>query len=93
MKKTFLCDCKSHLLEIEYNNVTEWTHTKTKNEHKEKIPELSIAIYEIYNGKSGRKLKKPKLIGDVVIMDGKELDFFMDFLNKITMTYAVRRNK
>lgn len=92
MKKTFKCDCKSHLLEIEYNNVTEWTHVKTKKKHKEETPELFIAIYEIYNPDTGRKYKKPKLVGDVIFYD-KELDFLIHFLDKITMSYAVRRNK
>lgn len=93
MKKTFKCDCKTHLIEIEYNNVTEWTHVKTKKKHKEEIPELAIAIYKLYGGKNSRKLKKPKLIGDVVIMNEKELDYLIHFLDDITMTWAVRRNK
>ena len=77
MKKTFKCICHAHLLEIEYN---------------EKDQEIWIGIYDIYNPDTGRKYKKPKLTGDVIFYD-KELDFLMNFLDDITMAWAVRRNK
>ena len=95
MKKTFKCICSDYLLEIEYNNTMERANLKTKKKIKQNIPKLWIGIYEIHNKKTGRKLKKPKLVGDVLFTgedyNGKELDFIMKFLEKITMKYTLRR--
>lgn len=86
MKKTFKCSCGIHLLEVSYEEV-----------EKEKIPELFIAIYDIYNPKTGRKYKKPKSTGDVLFLNcinyAKEMELLMNFLDDITMAWAVRRNK
>lgn len=87
-KKIFTCSCHSHLIEISY------TELKFKK-GKIPCPELAIAIYEVYGGKSGRKLKKPKLIGDVVFLGEepytKEMDNIMKFLEDITMQYMIRK--
>jgi len=91
MKKTFKCDCGTHLIEIEYNNIVEWTNTKTKKKYKENLPELCIGIYDIYNPDTGRKYKKPRLIADVIFNKGKTIDFVMHFLEDITLAYAMRK--
>ena len=95
MKKTFKCSCKGHMIKIEYINTTEWINSKTKKKYKENIPELWIGIYALYGSKSGRKLKKPKLIDDVLFIGAhdfdKELDFIMKFLEDIVMQYITRK--
>lgn len=98
MKKTFKCICKDHLLKIEYSDTIEWINTKTKKKHRENVPELWIGIYEIHSPKTGRKYKKPKLISDFEVMGkpgdwGKEMDILMQFLDNITLAYALRGNK
>lgn len=95
MKKKFECSCGGHLIKIEYNNTIEFTHIKTKKKHKENIPELWIGIYDIYNSKTGRKYKKPKLVEDVEFLGSdnyaKEMDNIMKFLEDIVMAYIIRR--
>lgn len=68
----FKCDCCTHLLEI-----TDFSVGKFKA--------LSIAIFDIYSSKSGRKYKKPKSLADVVIMNNhypKEYDKLVKFIKK-----------
>lgn len=95
MKKTFKCNCGTHLLEIEYNNIIKWVDTKTKKKHKENMPELWVGIYDIYNPDTGRKYRKPKLLGDVCFMLGtpyiKEMDFLMKFLDDILTKWYCRK--
>jgi hypothetical protein len=65
----FRCDCTGHILKIEDMNLKDY-------------PALSFQIYDIYSDK-GRKLKTPRLIGDVVIMNNnypKEYDKLMKFI-------------
>ena len=84
MKKIFKCSCRTHIIEIEYDT---WS--------KFKIPDLWIGIYDIYNSKTGRKYKKPKLIGDVQLIGSqpydKEMNNLMHFLENIVMQYIIRR--
>ena len=66
------CDCGEHTVEISKYNCT-----GTKG--------VSIAIFDLCSEK-GRKLKKPRLSGDVVIMNNaypKEFDKFAEFMKKI----------
>ena len=91
MKKTFKCDCNTHLIEISYEIKTKWTHFKTKKTKILNFPELWIGIYDVYNPNTGRKYKKPKLIADVVFNGGKSIDLIMKFLEDIVMEYAIRR--
>jgi hypothetical protein len=51
------CDCGGHLLEISYD--------KEKNTWED----ISFVIYDLYNPKTGRKYRKPKMIADVLIAD------------------------
>ena len=90
MKKTFKCDCGTHLVEISYETRTKWTHIKTKKKKIFNLPELWIGIYDIYNPNTGRKYKKPKLIADVIFNEGKNIDFIMKFLEDIVMEYIIR---
>jgi len=84
MKKTFLCSCQTHLIEVEYST---WS--------KFKIPDLWIGIYDIYSPKTGRKYKKPKLISDVQFLGSrqyaKELDLFIHFLEDVSLKYLTRK--
>lgn len=65
---TFRCDCTGHILNIEDMRLKEY-------------PALSFQIYDIYSEK-GRKLKKPRLLGDVIMNNKypKEYDKLMRFL-------------
>jgi len=90
MINIFKCACGTHLVEISYENVTEWTHMKTKKKSKKNIPDLWIGIYDIYNPKTGRKYRKPKLIADTIFY-GKTLGFVMKFLEDIVMQYIIRK--
>jgi len=87
MKKTFKCSCKDHIIEISYE-VKKW-------DNGEKVPELWIGIYEIHSPKTGRKYKKPKLLEDVLFLltepYAKEMESVMEFLEDITMAWALRR--
>lgn len=91
MKKTFKCDCRTHLIEIGYESRTKFTHFKTKKTKIFNIPELWIGIYDIYNPKTGRKYKKPKLIADVNFNQDKNIDFIMHFFESILMKYWIRK--
>ena len=53
---TFYCDCKFHKIEIEEFTI-----------EKEKDTLLSICIYQHKSFNTGKLLKKPKLLGDVVL--------------------------
>jgi hypothetical protein len=79
MKKTFNCACTGHILEIDYEYINDMEGG-----------EVGIAIYDIYSEKTGRKLKKPKLIADVMLVDypcnsikWKELKKFLKFIDKV----------
>ena len=91
MKKTFKCDCGTHLVEISYETKTKWTHMKTKKTKIFNLPDIWIGIYDIYNPKTGREYKKPKLVADVVFNKGKSMDFVMKFLEDIVMEYIMRK--
>ena len=90
MKKTFKCDCGTHLVEISYETKTKWTHMKTKKTKIFNLPELWIGIYNIYNPATGRKYKKPKLVTDVIFNKGKSIDFVIKFLEDIVTAYIIR---
>jgi len=67
----FKCDCCTHILEV-----SDFSYRTIKG--------LSLCIYDIYSPK-GRKYKKPKLIGDVVIMNNhypKEYTKLVKFIKK-----------
>lgn len=91
MKKTFMCDCGTHLVEISYETRTKWTHLKTKKTKIFNLPEIWIGIYDVYNPDSGRKYRKPKLIADVIFNKGKSVDFVMKFLEDILLKYSIRK--
>jgi len=65
----FRCDCHTHLLVVE-----DFSHRD--------IPGLSLAIYDIYSPK-GRKYKKPKLTGDVVILNNSYKREYTKLVNYI----------
>jgi len=81
IKKLFKCDCYTHLLEIEYEDSQVYN------------PEIYIVIYNIYNPKTGRKYKKPKLVGDITLVQPKSVDTIMKFLEDIVTEYTIRKNK
>jgi hypothetical protein len=58
---TLECNCRFHQITIEQFDV-----------HGEEM--LSICIYEHKSGYTGKLLKKPKLLGDVVL-DSKQIEF------------------
>jgi hypothetical protein len=65
----FRCDCTGHILKIEDMRLKDCSA-------------LSFQIYDLYSEK-GRKLKKPRLLGDVVIMNNKypkEYDKLVKFI-------------
>ena len=75
----FRCDCGDHLLELKLECG--------------KFPILAVAIYRIHSLNTGRKLKKPKLEADVVIMDNAsphELLNIMKYLHKTSRKYLER---
>ena len=59
MKKTFRCNCGCAKIEVDfYSN------------HKEPIlNSISICIFEYLSDKTGKPLKNPKLLADIVLMD------------------------
>jgi hypothetical protein len=71
MQKVFRCGCAGHLLEIVYDSEFDC---------------MDLAIFEVYNEKGDRKLKKPKCIADVVIEDysfaEKDLTELFKFVSK-----------
>lgn len=76
MYKIFKCDCSTHLLEFEYLEAD-----KDFN-----FEEISLIIREVYNPKTGRKYKIPRILADVALLNNaapKELDYFFDFMEKI----------
>lgn len=89
MRKKFKCICGTHLLEIDYSNIIEFKNKKGQT-LKEKMSELWIGVYDVYNPNTGKKYKKPKLIADTIFYD-KELDFLIKFLSKIELVYLTRK--
>lgn len=74
----FKCDCTGHILKIEDMRLKD-------------CPALSFQIYDIYSAK-GRKLKKPRLLGDVVIMNNKypkEYDNLVKFIFNHQQKYVL----
>jgi hypothetical protein len=63
------CNCKLHQIEIE------------KMTFGKAITMLAICIYEHRSQKTGKLLKKRKLIGDVVLEE-KDINLLKDFLNE-----------
>ena len=81
MRRKFRCDCATHLIEVQYDE---------NKIDKKAFPDLGIEIYDIHNPDSGRKYKKPKPIGDVVLMNNafpKELDKFLKFMKRVIEKY------
>ena len=69
----FRCDCRGQILEVVYDKPTK----------KFPFPSLSVLIYDVYSPKTGKKYKKPKLLGDVVLMNNAyphELTKFLGFM-------------
>lgn len=70
--KIFRCDCGGHLVEFSYED--------------EDFSSLSICIYNKYNKKANKKLKEPKLMADVVILNNNyenELTELLKFLHSL----------
>ena len=83
MKKTFRCDCSGHILEIGYTKPTK------------RFPngDMFVAIYDVYNEKGDRKLRKPKLKADVMIFNNlykNELNKLLIFLHKLPTAEHVK---
>lgn len=76
MREIFKCDCGTHLVSIGYNS-----HDK-----KWDWDDLTIAIYDVCNPKTGKTYKHSKLVSDVVLFNNaspKELDKFLHFMQKV----------
>lgn len=74
MREIFKCDCSTHLVSIGYEQC-DWYGD-----------DLTIVIYDVYNPKTGKAYKNPKLVSDVVLFNNaspKELDKFLHFMQKI----------
>ena len=81
MRRKFRCDCATHLIEVQYDE---------NKIDKKAFPDLGIEIYDIHNPDSGRKYKKPRPVGDVVLMNNhypRELDKFLKFMEEIIKKY------
>jgi len=79
---TFKCDCSGHIIKIEDINL-------------KGTEGLSFEIYDLYSEK-GRKLQKPRLLGDVVIMNNKypkEYDKLIKFIDKYYQKQTEKRIK
>ena len=87
MREIFKCDCGTHLVSIGYeqcDKTFDWD-------------DVTIAIYDVHNPKTGRTYKYLKLIADVVLLNNaepKELDNILHFIQKIINKRRVSiRNK
>ena len=84
MKKKFICDCNCHMIEFTYDKATK----------RFPFGVLSIAIYDLF-GKV-KKLKKPKLLADVVIINRKyeeELDNLIKYFKKLGEIHEPEQRK
>lgn len=87
MRRSFKCDCATHLIEVQYDD---------DKVGKKPYPTLWIEIYDIYNPNTGRKYKKPKPLGDVVLMNNhypRELEKFFRFMKKAMEKYKLSQKQ
>jgi len=68
MKKKFNCDCEFHQIGVDFSKVGSFDI-------------ISIVIYEHRSGYTGKLYKKPKIMGDVVLL-GKEAQKFLKFVKE-----------
>ena len=83
MRRKFRCDCATHIIEVQYDE---------DKMGKKAFPSLWIDIYDIYNPNTGRRYKKPKSLGDAVLMNNKypkELDKFLKFMEEVIKKYRL----
>jgi len=73
------CGCPEHKIEFDY-----WTSKDNKE-----FRGMNILIYQLYDNSSKchRKLKHPKLLGDVVLLDD-EIAKFIKFAKKVEKKFG-----
>lgn len=70
-KKSFKCDCSGCSISVTFCDIdTEY-------------PFLSIEIYSLYNKTGNKKLKRPRPLGDVILLDRPKSKVYTDFLDFI----------